>query len=274
MESKTSRQLVDDEAQAQVAIWEYAFGFTPMAVVRCAIELRIADVLESHGGAMAHADLSAALRCSPPALHRVMRYLMHRGFFKQIKITSHQESAGQSEPYIQTPLSRMLIRNEENSMADFILMQSSPGILAPWLKLSSGALTNGASAFEVAHEGKDLWAYASANPEENKLINDAMACHAKLSLSAILKQYLEAFAGIGSLVDVGGGDGTALRAVVKACPWIRGINFDLPHVVCVAPHTEGVEHVSGDMFEMVPKADAVFLMVCIEYLVTTFNIYC
>lgn len=60
MESKTSRQLVDDEAQAQVAIWEYAFGFTPMAVVRCAIELRIADVLESHGGAMAHADLSAA----------------------------------------------------------------------------------------------------------------------------------------------------------------------------------------------------------------------
>ncbi|CAN1771011.1 Acetylserotonin O-methyltransferase [Linum perenne] len=50
------------------------------------------------------------------------------------------------------------------------------------------------------------------------------------------------------------------KLFVEACPWIQGINFDLPHVVSMAPEIEGVTHVGGDMFECVPKADAVFLM--------------
>jgi hypothetical protein len=58
-----------------------------------------------------------------------------------------------------------------------------------------------------------------------------------------------------------GGNGTALKMLVKACPWIQGINFDLPHVVSVAAEMSGVEHVGGDMFESVPNADATFLMV-------------
>ncbi|KAK6117681.1 hypothetical protein DH2020_048578 [Rehmannia glutinosa] len=198
--------------------------------------------------------LSAALGCSPSVLHRIMRYLMHRDIFKQAQ--TNQES---SISYIQTPLSRMLMKNGENSMVALVLMESSHAMLAPWHKLSSCALTNGANAFEAAH-CKSLWEYTLANPAHNKLFNDAMACHARLAVSAIIDHYPEAFKGIGSLVDVGGGDGTALRTLVKACPWIREINFDLPHVVNVALHCDGVEHVGGDMFEMVPKADIAFLM--------------
>ncbi|KAK6121513.1 hypothetical protein DH2020_044743 [Rehmannia glutinosa] len=253
MEVKSIKE-VNEEAQAELDIWKNVFSFTPMAVVKCAIELQIADVLESHGGAMTNADLSAALGCSPSILHRIMRYLMHRDIFKQTQ--TNQES---SISYIQTPLSRMLMKNGENSMAALVLMESSPVMLAPWHKLSSCALTNGASAFDAAH-GKSLWEYTSANPAHNKLFNDAMASHTRLAMSAFIDHYPEAFKGIGSLVDVGGGDGTALRTLVKACPWIRGINFDLPHVVNVALHSDGIEHVGGDMFEMVPKADIAFLM--------------
>lgn len=257
----------DGEARARVAIWDYVFGFTPMAVVKCAIELQIADVLESHGGAMTSPELSAALDCSPSALHRIMRYLMHRGFFKQTtntnkeinNINGGQESLIQNY-YIQTPLSRMLMRSGNNSMAAFVLLESSPAMLAPWHGLSSRGLKNGASAFEGAH-GEDVWAYASGNPGHSKLINEAMASHARVEMSAIVDHYPGAFKGIGSLVDVGGGDGTSLGTLVKGCPWIRGINFDLPHVVSVAPHCEGIEHVGGDMFENVPRADAAFLMV-------------
>jgi hypothetical protein len=54
-----------------------------------------------------------------------------------------------------------------------------------------------------------------------------------------------------------------LHMLVKAFPWLRGINFDLPHVVSEAVEFHGVEHVGGDMFQSVPKADAVFLMVSI-----------
>ncbi|GFQ07234.1 (r s)-reticuline 7-o-methyltransferase [Phtheirospermum japonicum] len=244
----------ENEKQAKVDIWDYALAFIPLAVVKSAIELQIADVLESHGGALTNAELSAAIGCSPSVLHRIMRYLMHRGFFKQTQ--TGQES---SIRYTQTPLSRILMKNAENSMAALVLLESSPVMLAPWHKLSSRALINGASAFEDAN-GEDLWKYGSANPVHNKLLNDAMACRARVDMSAIIDNYPEAFEGIGSLVDVGGGDGTALRTLVKACPWVRGINFDLPHVVSVAPRRDGVEHVSGNMFESVPSADAAFLM--------------
>ncbi|KAL0412361.1 UNVERIFIED_CONTAM: Acetylserotonin O-methyltransferase [Sesamum radiatum] len=172
---ETQSFKVDEEAQAQVDIWNYVFGFTPMAVVKCAIELQIAEVLESHGGAITLSELSAALGCSSLPLNRIM----------------------------------------------------SPVMLAPWHRLRS-ALTSGASSFEAAH-GEDVWEYAAANPSHSKLINDAMACHARLAVSTIINRYPEAFKGIGSLVDVGGGNGTALQ-------------------FC------------GDMFEIVPNADAAFLM--------------
>ncbi|KAL0413835.1 UNVERIFIED_CONTAM: Acetylserotonin O-methyltransferase [Sesamum radiatum] len=48
--------------------------------------------------------------------------------------------------------------------------------------------------------------------------------------------------------------------LVKAFPWIKGINFDRPEVVSEAPCIDGIEHVGGNMFESVPKADAVMLM--------------
>ncbi|PIN04855.1 Hydroxyindole-O-methyltransferase [Handroanthus impetiginosus] len=254
MEVITPVKEVEEEGQAQVDVWQYIFGYVPMAVVKCAIELQIPDVLESHGGAMTLPALSDALDCSPSILSRIMRYLIHRGIFKH-KFTSQESQIY----YIQTPLSRLLMKNGANSMAALVLLESSPVMLAPWHNLRTRALTSEASAFEAAHGG-DVWDYASENPAHSKLINDAMACHAKLAISTIVDRYPEVFKGISSLVDVGGGDGTALRILAKSCSWIRGINFDLPHVVSDAPLRDGVENVGGNMFEMVPMADAALLM--------------
>ncbi|KAH0978076.1 hypothetical protein GBA52_027795 [Prunus armeniaca] len=47
--------------------------------------------------------------------------------------------------------------------------------------------------------------------------------------------------------------------LVEACPWIQGINFDLPHVVSLAQECDRIENVGGDMFDCVPKADAVII---------------
>nr|QAX90938.1 caffeic acid O-methyltransferase [Catalpa bungei]QAX90957.1 caffeic acid O-methyltransferase [Catalpa bungei] len=67
------------------------------------------------------------------------------------------------------------------------------------------------------------------------------------------------FEGLKSLVDVGGGIGTSLNMIISKYPSIKGINFDLPHVIQDAPSYSGVEHTSGDMFVSVPKADAIFM---------------
>lgn len=222
-----------------------------MAVVKCAIELEIADAVESHGGAVSLPDLASAVACSPSALGRIMRYLTHRGFFEL------NESTNQ---YSNTPLSLLLLKNGAKSIAPFLLMEASPAMLAPWHRLRESASIGGGSAFRAVH-GEDFWELASQNPALSKLFDDGIASHATRAICQIIERCSEVFEGVGCLLDVGGGDGTTLRYITEACPWIRGINFDLPHVVCVAPQIRGVEHVAGDMFKHVPEADAVFIKV-------------
>ncbi|KAB2602629.1 (RS)-norcoclaurine 6-O-methyltransferase-like [Pyrus ussuriensis x Pyrus communis] len=100
---------------------------------------------------------------------------------------------------------------------------------------------------------KDLWSFSATNPDHSKLFNDAMTCDAKVVVPAEIKSCK----GLETIVGVGGGNGILLRLLVEVCPWIWGINFDLSHVVSVSPECDRVENVAGDMFDCVPKADAV-----------------
>ena len=51
-------------------------------------------------------------------------------------------------------------------MAAFILMESSPVMLAPWLSPSARVQANGTSSFEKAHD-EDLWSQTAANPDHS-----------------------------------------------------------------------------------------------------------
>ncbi|KAG4114297.1 hypothetical protein ERO13_D12G037100v2 [Gossypium hirsutum] len=243
----------DEDEKAEVEIWNYVFGHVKIAVVKCAIELGIADAIDKHGSPMTLSQLTTTLKCEPPRLYRILRFLVHYQILKEEPVT--QDSIG----FALTPLSRRLIRHGERSMAALILLESSPVMLAPWHSLSARVLDSGNSPFETAH-GKDVWSYAEENPGHSKLIDEAMACDARVAVRALIEGCPRVFDGIKSLVDVGGGNGTALSMLVKAFPWMHGINFDLPHVVAVAPKVDGIEYVGGDMFECVPKADAAFFM--------------
>lgn len=64
----------NEDSQAQADIWKYVFGFTEMAVVKCAIELGIADFLESNQQPVSLNQLSVALGCCSSSLYRVLRY--------------------------------------------------------------------------------------------------------------------------------------------------------------------------------------------------------
>ncbi|KAJ6386129.1 hypothetical protein OIU77_029153 [Salix suchowensis] len=263
MGSVTKKEEDEEEAQAEVEIWKYLFGFTNMAVVKCAIELGIADAIENNECPMTLSELSSSLGCAPSSLYRIMRFLVHHNIFKE-KPCSHGATA-----YVQTALSRRLLKKGEKSMADLLLFESSHVMLAPWHNLSSRVLKDKSSPFEGAH-GDDVWKYASKNPVHSKLLDDAMACDARLVVPEIVEGCPEVFDGVRTLVDVGGGNGTTLQMLVKAFPWIQGINFDLPYVVSVAPESEGVKHVGGDFFEYVPKADAAFLKVSNKNIFSSF----
>ncbi|KAL5555532.1 hypothetical protein UlMin_037768 [Ulmus minor] len=218
--------------EPKIDMWKLAFGFVEMAVVKCAIELEIAEIIESHGHPMTVSELSSAIGCNPSLLNRIMRFLSHNNIFEEIIDTQGSKS------YSQTPSSRLLTRSEENSIAPLVFLESSLVTQASWQNLSVRVLEKAPSAFEAA-TGKDLWSYAAENPAYNKLFNEGLACITKLEMPAIIDGCLGVFDGIDTVVD--------------------GINFDLPHVVSTAPKCDGVEHVGGDMFDSIPKTDAIFL---------------
>ena len=56
----------------------------------------------------------------------------------------------------------------------------------------------------------------------------------------VILDVYKGFEGLKVLVDVGGGIGVTLNVITSKYPQIRGINFDLPHVVSDAPSYPGI----------------------------------
>lgn len=125
-----------------------------------------------------------------------------------------------------------------------------------WFHLNDAVLEGGIP-FNRAY-GMTAFEYPETDERFNRVFNQAMSNHTTLILKKILDVY-KGFEGINVLVDVGGGIGVTLNLITTKYPHIKGINFDLPHVLADAPSYPGVEHVGGDMFKSVPEGDAIFM---------------
>lgn len=91
----------------------------------------------------------------------------------------------------------------------------------------------GGRPFDKAY-GMNVYDYSGTDPRFNMIFNRAMKNHSTIIMKKILEKY-NGFEGLGTLVDVGGGTGATLSSIISKYPTIKGINFDLPHVVEDAP---------------------------------------
>ncbi|KDP24163.1 hypothetical protein JCGZ_25820 [Jatropha curcas] len=249
------------EAQAllkgQAQLWQHMFAFADSMALKSAVELRIADIIHSHGGPVTLSQLSSSIN-SPSNnpdisyLKRIMRLLVRRNIF-----TVDLSPDGKETLYGLTNVSRWLVHDSDLTLAPMLIMENHPSAMNPWHFLSE-CVKEGGIAFQKAN-GYEIWEFASRYPEFNVMFNSGMACTARVVIRAILVGYKDGFGCMGSLVDVGGGTGNLVAEIVKSHPHIKGINFDLPHVVDTAPVYEGVSHVGGDMFKAIPNADAVIM---------------
>lgn len=132
-----------------------------------------------------------------------------------------------------------------------------------WKEFDHGLFT-GDTGFEKAH-GMGLFEYCQSNPGAATLFSETMVGFHGREPPAVAEAY--DFSDIGSLVDVGGATGNMLGHVLSRHPNVKGVLYDLPHVVADAPpllasHGVGdrVTIESGSFFERVPAGHDAYLL--------------
>ncbi|KAK7312840.1 hypothetical protein VNO77_37019 [Canavalia gladiata] len=243
--------------QAQTHIYNQTFSFINSMSLKCAIDLCIPDVIHKYGQPMPLSQLVASLPIHPSkngSIHRLMQILTHSGFFSQQKVTENELEVR----YMLTTASRLLVKDHPFSMTSLLQVILDPILLNPWYQFSTWFTNEDPTPFHTQN-GMTFWDYASREPKLNNLFNDAMTSDTRLISSVVIEKCKEVFKGLESLVDVGGGMGTMVKAIANSFPQLKCIVFDLPHVVADLQGTQNVKFVGGDMFEAIPPADSILL---------------
>ncbi|KAJ3707798.1 hypothetical protein LUZ61_011503 [Rhynchospora tenuis] len=219
--------------------------------LRCAVDLDISGHIQAYGRPMPLNELARSIPIPPQKesmLGRLMTLLVHQGVF------------GQSEDgYLLTPASELLLTDGSN-LGAYVRLFTQANSIKNWDRLSEVLTDTGnCTLFEKMHDGKKAWEILKDIPEYGNKFNEAMASQSNSIMRGLVARCSNIFDGLNSLVDVGGGTGTAVKIIVEAFPGLRCTLFDLPHVVEKASKGDSFDVVGGDMFEMIPPADALFL---------------
>jgi hypothetical protein len=213
-------------------------------------KLGIADMLAD--GPLKVTELASVSGCAnSDGLYRVLRLLASHGI-----VHEHDDQS-----FSLTSLSAQLRSDTPNSMRDLVIFYGSEAYQA-WGGLLDGVLT-GESPFRSVF-GDDLFGYLRAHAERSSVFNSAMAASAPFfeDLAAKYDFPREAL-----VVDVGGGSGAMLAAILAAHPDLRGSVLDKAEVLDEAKQRMSALGLAdrcalepGDFFELVPEGGNVYLL--------------
>jgi len=215
-----------------------------------AAELGIADLLTD--GPRTAEELARKTNTHSGALYRVLRALASVGVLAQ----------DESLRFSSTPLAELLRSDIPNTLRPWATMMGGE-FYAAWGELLHSART-GEPGFEKRF-GLPFFQHMTAHPERHAIYDAAMtAIHGRES-EPIVDAY--DFGAFKTVVDIGGGNGLMLAAILKRYPAVQGVLFDLPAVADRARSTVSRSKVSdririegGDFFASVPAgADAYVL---------------
>ena len=111
--------------------------------------------------------------------------------------------------------------------------------------------------------GKQVFEYFKDNEEIAGIFQRAMTSFSSVTADAVVDAY--DFTGIETLVDVGGGHGALLAAIISKNPDLHGVVFDLPQVVQgtganLGELTARIDIKAGDFFGSVPEGADAYIM--------------
>jgi hypothetical protein len=244
------RSLGVDASTAPAQLLQMMTGYWVSQGIYVAAKLGIADLLAT--GPVHYEDLARRTNTHALSLYRTLRALASVGLFAEMH----------GGRFALTPMADLLQSNVPNSMRALAILYCEE-VYRAWADLLESVRT-GQPGFERQF-GMDVFEYYRKNPEAGAIFNEAMTDWTTQVSAAVAAAY--DFSRFGSIVDVGGNQGTLLATVLRQYPTVRGILFDLPHVVTTAKEhlaEAGVGDrcttVGGDMFMAVPSGGDAYLL--------------
>jgi SAM-dependent methyltransferase len=225
-------------------------GFTSSQMVHLAAKLGIADQLA--GGPKTVAQLAAATKTHADSLYRVLRTLASMGVFAE----------EEDLHFRLTPAAELLRSGVPGSMRGHAEAAGEEWMWRPWGALLH-SVTTGETAFDHLY-GKNTFDWFKEHPAAAQLA-DLMYTESTAKTSEAVAAAYD-FSAARTIVDVGGGEGSLLAAILRRNQSARGVLFDLDHVVAsarnkldraVAPRCD---FVAGDFFKSVPAGGDLYVM--------------
>lgn len=215
--------------------------------------LNIPDMLKQQGARTAKELVAAGVEANVDALERTIRACASVGVFTE-------DREGRFGP---TPLSDALTSDSPASVK--VLAEEVGGM---WLKVLGGLGESIRTGEPQSRQiiGMEWWDYLRANPNDMERFGEAMKSESLNSLRGVLEKC--DFSRTRKVVDVAGGFGHLVIALLEKYPEVRGVLLDIPDLIPVAKKSLPVsdpqiaarlEYVGADMFEFIPPADAYVL---------------
>lgn len=224
---------------------ELSAGHVVSRTLQVVAELGVADLLGDEPRSTV--ELAEAGRWNVDALTRMLRLLECCGVFL----------LDQDGRWTHTPLSRRLRTEDPTSQRGFVRMMGTSYGWESFTGLEHSVRT-GQPGVALLDPGGP-WAYLQAHPAQAEIFQQAMADKSRADVAAAMA--VHDFTRHQRVVDVAGGSGHLVRAVVAAAPATEGVLFELPEVVERLGPVDGVEVVAGDFFvDALPSGDCYLLM--------------
>jgi len=246
-----STQPSEDPAAASRHLADLIGGYQVSAAIGALARLGVADAL-AEGPAMA-GELALRLGAQEGALARLLEATLDIGLF----------TLGEDGRYRLTPLGNLLRTEVPGSLRRYAIVSTEDWRWYAFCHLAH-TLRTGEPGFMAAY-GCRLWDYLASHPDAASSFEESMT-----RISAARDQAIVAsvdFRRFSCVVDVGGGDGGLLRALLRAYPHLHGILFDLPRVSEGARESleqAGLagrwEVVAGDFREAIPQGGDAYLL--------------
>lgn len=224
-------------------------GFQVSRMIRLVADLAIADKIPADGRRDV-GELATTCGVLPGPLLRVLRALAAFGIFR---VTADGS-------VVHSPRSLLLRTDTPNSLHDAARFWTAPGSWNAWGAL--GVALSGGIPHQAAWN-TNRFQYLREHPDEARIFDAFMARFPDDRHNAVAAAY--DFSGAALIVDLGGGNGEALRKILARFATPRGLVFDREDVVAAIPQAarlDGrIDLEGGSFFDRVPAGADFYLLV-------------